>query len=69
MKRSLYGAGLLCGLGLGTMIVSGGCGGPPATGTQIVEDAKAKEVAQDRAGKMKEYLAKKAQTEKPHSRR
>jgi hypothetical protein len=42
------------------MTVSGGCGGPPATGTQIIEDAKAKEVAQNRAEKMKEFLAKKA---------
>ena len=59
MMRTLCAAGLLCGLGLGAMTVSGGCGGPP-TGTQIIEDAKAKEVAQNRAEKMKEFLAKKA---------
>jgi hypothetical protein len=53
--------GLLCGFGLAAMIVSGGCGGPPSTGTQIVEDAKAKEVAQNRAEKMKEFMAQKAQ--------
>ena len=60
MTRTLWAAGLLCGLGLGAMTVSGGCGGPP-TGTQIIEDAKAKEVAQNRAEKMKEFMAQKAQ--------
>jgi hypothetical protein len=42
------------------MTVSGGCGGPPPTGTQVIEDAKAKEAAQNRGEKMKEFLAKKA---------
>jgi len=50
------------------MTVTGGCGGPPPTGTQIVEDAKAKEAAQNRAEKMKEFLAKKAQSQKPSRR-
>jgi hypothetical protein len=43
------------------MTVSGGCGGPPSTGTQIIEDAKAKEEAQNRAEKMKEFMAQKTQ--------
>ena len=68
MTRNLCAAVWLCGLGLGAMTVSGGCGGPPPTGTQIIEDAKAKEVAQNRAEKMKEFLAKKGQSQKPQSR-
>jgi hypothetical protein len=69
MMRMLCAAGLLCGPGLGAMTVAGGCGGPPPTGTQVIEDAKAKEEAQNRAEKMKEFLAKKAQSQKPQSRR
>jgi hypothetical protein len=61
MMRSLCAAGLLCGLALGAMTVSGGCGGAPPTGTQVVEDAKAKEEAQNRAEKMKEFMAQKTQ--------
>jgi len=64
MLRTLCAAGLLCGPGLAAMTVSGGCGGPPATGTQVVEDAKAKEEAQNRADKMKEFMAQKKQTRK-----
>jgi hypothetical protein len=62
MMRTLCAAGWLCSLGLGAITVSGGCGGPPPTGTQLVEDEKAKEGARNRADKMKEFMANKKQT-------
>ena len=61
MMRTLCAACWLCGLGLGAVTISGGCGGSTSTGTQVVEDEKAKEEAQNRADKMKEFLAQKAQ--------
>jgi hypothetical protein len=64
MMRTLCGPALLCGLGLAATAVTGGCGGPPPTGAQVVEDAKAKEAAQSRADKMKAFLSQKAQQPK-----
>jgi hypothetical protein len=52
IARTVCAAGLLCGLGLGAMSVSGGCSEPPA---QITENEQTKKVAQDRGEKMKNF--------------
>jgi len=39
--------GLLVGLGLGTVLVLGGCGGTQTTGTQVQETAEMKAATED----------------------
>jgi hypothetical protein len=52
ITRTLCVAGLLCGLFLGAMAVSGGCSGPPA---EVTENEQTKKVAEDRGEKMKNF--------------
>jgi hypothetical protein len=61
MRRILCAAGLQCGLGLGALMVSGGCGGSATEGMrgEASEELKAKSAAHGK--RMKEfYDAKKA---------
>jgi hypothetical protein len=60
MRRTLCAAGLLCGLGLGALMVSGGCGGSPPT-MRDEATGKLKEQSAAHGKRMKEfYDAKKA---------
>jgi hypothetical protein len=60
LRRTWCAAGLLCGLGLLALSVSGGCGGsPPEMRGELSEELKAQGVAHGKA--MQEfYAAKKA---------
>jgi hypothetical protein len=61
MRRNLRAAGLLCGLGLGALMVSGGCGGSPTTGMRGEASEQLKEQSVAHGKRMKEfYDAKKA---------
>jgi hypothetical protein len=56
MRRALWAAGLVCGLGLGALIVPGGCGGSPTTGTRGEMEGEAKERSAAHGEKMKEFM-------------
>jgi hypothetical protein len=60
LRRTWCAAGLLCGLGLSALSVSGGCGGSP-TGTRADLSGKLKEQSEAHGKRMQEfYAAKKA---------
>jgi hypothetical protein len=59
MRRTLCAAGLLCGLGLGALCVSGGCGGSAETGTRAEATGKLKEQSAAHGKRMVEYYAAK----------
>ena len=56
MRRTLCAAGLLCGLGLGALMVSGGCGGSTAT-TRDEATGQLKEQSAAHGKRMKEFYA------------
>ena len=58
LRRNLCAVGLLCGVGLGTLWVSGGCGESP-TGTRDELSGKLKEQSVAHGKKMQEYYAAK----------
>ena len=61
MRRTLCAAGLLCGLGLGVLFVSGGCGGSPETETRDELNGQLKEKSVAHGKRMMEfYNTKKA---------
>ena len=59
MRRTLCAAGLLCGLGLGALFVSGGCGESPTTGTRDEVSGQLKEQSAAHGKRMQEYYAAK----------
>jgi hypothetical protein len=60
-RRTLCATGLLYGLGLGALFVSGGCGGSAETGTRAEATGKLKEQSAAHGKRMVEfYAAKKA---------
>ena len=59
LRRPLCAAGLLYGLGLGALGVSGGCGESPTTGTRDELSGKLKEQSVAHGKKMQEYYAAK----------
>ena len=63
LRRTLCTAGLLYGLGLGVLFVSGGCGDSQTTDTRAELSGKLKEQSQAHGKRMQEYYAaKKAAT-------
>jgi hypothetical protein len=61
MRRTLCAAGLLCGLGLGALSVSGGCGGSSETETRDELSGILKDKSIAHGKRMKEfYDSKKA---------
>jgi hypothetical protein len=59
LRRTLCAAGLLYGLGLGALSVSGGCGGSAETGTRAEATGKLKEQSVAHGKRMQEYYAAK----------
>ena len=60
-RRTLCTVGLLCGVGLGALWVSGGCGESPTVGARGELTGKLKEQSAEHGKRMKEYYtAKKA---------
>jgi hypothetical protein len=61
LRRTLCSAGLLYGLGIGAISVTGGCGEPSTTGTRAELSGQLKEHSVNHGKKMMEfYAAKKA---------
>jgi hypothetical protein len=58
MRWTLSAAGL-CGLGLGALFFSGGCGGSPTTGMRAEVSGKLKEQSAAHGKRMQEYYAAK----------
>jgi hypothetical protein len=59
MRRTLCAAGLLYGLGLGALWVSGGCGGSPTEGMRAEATGQLKEQSVAHGRRMQEYYAAK----------
>ncbi len=59
MWRTLCAAGLLCGLGLGALFVSGGCGESSTTGTRDELSGRLKEQSVAHGKRMMEFYAAK----------
>jgi hypothetical protein len=58
LRRTLCAAGILCGLGVGALSVSGGCG-ESSTGTRDELSGQLKEQSVAHGKKMQEYYAAK----------
>jgi hypothetical protein len=64
MRRAFCAAGLLCGIGLGPLTFSAGCGGSATTGMRGEASEKLKAQVAERGKKLKAfYRARKAETE------
>jgi hypothetical protein len=57
--RSVCILGLFCGLSMGVLFCTGGCDSAPGDGSEVLITAAAKQQAQERGEKMKEFMAKK----------